>query len=341
MVRALPPARLIDTGAVRLSTHLAGPEDGPPVLLCHGWPELAYSWVNQIEPLAAAGYRVIAPDQRGFGGSDAPAATDDYGIDALVGDLTGLLDALGHEKAVFVGHDWGGVVVWHAAMLAPERVAGVIGVNTPHLPAPPQSPLALLEARFGPQHYILEFQPPGVAEAAFSGREEAFFTFMFRRPKPIAEASQAPVSGVTGEHPTVRFLSRFAAFPDDADSWNEAHAAVPRADRDIYAQAFRRSGFAGGLNWYRNMAANAERMGGVDPRIDKPCLMVLADEDIFLPPIIAAGMGALIADLTTITLENCGHWTMWETPERLTAEMLTWLAKRFPSEAGGPLRTAE
>ncbi|MCR9266157.1 MAG: alpha/beta hydrolase, partial [Alphaproteobacteria bacterium] len=129
------------TNGIELSVHLAGPETGPAVLLVHGWPELAHSWKHQIPALADAGYRVIAPDLRGFGGSDCPPDAADYGIDELVGDLTGLLDALGHDQAIFVGHDWGGIIVWHAAMLAAERVAGVIGVNTPHLPRGSEPPL--------------------------------------------------------------------------------------------------------------------------------------------------------------------------------------------------------
>ena len=119
---------------VTLSVHEAG--QGPAVVLCHGFPELAYSWRHQIRALAAAGFRAIAPDQRGYGASDAPEAVDAYGMEHLTGDLAALLDTLGIERAVFVGHDWGGFVSWAMPVLHPQRCLGAIGVNTPYVPFP-------------------------------------------------------------------------------------------------------------------------------------------------------------------------------------------------------------
>lgn len=123
----------VQTNGIRM--HVAEAGSGFPVLLCHGFPELWYSWRHQLTALADAGFRAIAPDQRGYGETDAPQPIDAYSIHHLVGDLTGLLDALEIDKAVIVGHDWGGLVVWQMALLAPQRVAGVVGVNTPVLPA--------------------------------------------------------------------------------------------------------------------------------------------------------------------------------------------------------------
>ena len=161
--------RAFDGGApeepIKLDVHDVG--EGPAVVFCHGFPELAYSWRHQFEPLVEAGFRVIAPDMRGYGGSDAPEGIETYDIFHLTGDLVGLLDALEIEQAVFVGHDWGGFVVWAMPILHPERVAGVIGVNTPYLARGPIAPTKMLAAAAGdhPEKiYILWFQEPGVAE---------------------------------------------------------------------------------------------------------------------------------------------------------------------------------
>src|SRR5688500_9534580 len=140
--------------------------DGPPVILAHGFPELAFSWRHQLPALAAAGYHAIAPDQRGYGGSTRPEAIEDYDIEHLTGDPVGLLDELGRERAVFGGRDWGSMVVWQLALLHPERVAGVVGMSVPFLPRPPMPPVAMMRQLFGENFfYIVYFQEPGVADA--------------------------------------------------------------------------------------------------------------------------------------------------------------------------------
>ena len=313
-----PPAQRIRTNGIALSVHQAGPRDGLPVLLLHGWPELARSWKNQIGPLAAAGCRVIAPDMRGFGASDAPEDVAAYGIDTLIADMTGLLDALGHEQAVWAGHDWGGLIVWPAAVLVPERVAGVIGVNTPHLPRPPASPLDLLVQRFGEDHYFNRFQPEGLAESMLEGREDDFFAFIFTRlPARLARAAQAEIT---------HLLKLFAAF--DPAAVQERHIAVPAHERARYAAAYRRSGFRGGINYYRNVTANWRRMAGVDLTVRQPALMIGAELDPFLPPVFMDGMEERVPDLQKHVIRGCGHWTQWEAPEALAALMTAWLRAR-------------
>ena len=316
----LPAPTRIATNGIELSVHLAGPETGPAVLLVHGWPELAHSWKHQIPALADAGYCVIAPDLRGFGGSDCPPDAADYGIDDLVGDLTGLLDALGHDQAIFVGHDWGGIIVWHAAMLAAERVAGVIGVNTPHLPRGSEPPLKAFHEIGGDDHYIVRFQEEGYAESRFTGREDDFFAFMFGRPLSAASAENA-LPGVS--HLPRRF--------EDFKGRDEADIVVPAAERAHYAEAYRKTGFASTIHMYRNFDANWERMGGVDHRLAMPCLMVSAERDVFLSPAMTRWMPALCKDVEMHTIEACGHWTMWEAPDSLNRLMLDWLDRRFPS----------
>ena len=321
----LPPvasatARQVETNGVRLACYEAGPSDGPCVVLSHGFPELAFSWRHQIPMLAAAGYHVVAPDQRGYGGSDVPPAVTDYDIVHLTGDLTGLLDALGVEQAVFAGHDWGGLVVWQQALLHPDRVAGVIGVNTPFFPRFPMAPTELFRLTGGDNHYILYFQEPGVADAALATDVRGVFAGLMRRGVPLAEISAMPVG--------------------DSQNWAQAvqHRALAGdpllsdAELDVYVDAFTRTGFTGGLNWYRNFDRNWELTPEQEgARIDVPCLMVTAEWDPVLTPAMADGMGPAVADLETHMIERCGHWTQQEHPEELNRLMLDWLGRRFPT----------
>lgn len=150
--------RYVETNGIRMAVYEEG--HGVPVVMSHGFPELAYSWRHQIPALAAAGFRAIAPDQRGYGLTDRPQAIDAYDIHHLTADLVGLLDALKIDKAVFAGHDWGGIVTWAMPLLHPSRVAGVIGVNTPFMPRAPMDPIALMRAAFGDDMYIVFFQKP-------------------------------------------------------------------------------------------------------------------------------------------------------------------------------------
>ncbi|MCH2186427.1 alpha/beta hydrolase, partial [Myxococcota bacterium] len=188
----MPPPRRIELPALEvtpgqfeapmnLSVHTAG--EGPAVVLCHGFPELAYSWRYQLGPLQDAGFHVIVPDQRGYGGSDAPKGITVYDIDHLTGDMVGLLDALEIEKAIFVGHDWGGFVAWGMPILHPDRTAGVIGVNTPYLARSESPPTQLMSLATGGEVekvYILWFQQPGVAESVLDPNPRLTFDRLMR-----------------------------------------------------------------------------------------------------------------------------------------------------------------
>src|SRR5437016_1596346 len=155
--------RTVRTNGINL--HVAEQGQGPAVVLCHGFPELWFSWRHQLPALAAAGYHAIAPDQRGYGETDRPADVRQYDIEHLTGDLVGLLDALGEERAVFVGHDWGAIVVWHLAVSAPERVEAAVGMSVPFVPRSPVPPTELMKALAGDRFlYILYFQKPGLAD---------------------------------------------------------------------------------------------------------------------------------------------------------------------------------
>ena len=158
----MPPLQFAEVNGIRMGYYEAGPKsDKPPIVLCHGWPELAFSWRHQIKALSEAGIRVIAPDQRGYGATDRPEPVEAYDMEHLTGDLVGLLDHLKIDKAIFVGHDWGGFIVWQMPLRHIDRVAGVIGVNTPHYGRLPADPIELFRKRFGDSMYIVQFQDPG------------------------------------------------------------------------------------------------------------------------------------------------------------------------------------
>lgn len=322
----MPPARRIDVGEVTLSVHEAGPQDGLPVLLLHGWPELALSWAQQIEDLSQAGYRVIAPDNRGFGASDAPHAVEAYHVDRLIADIEGLLDALGIARAVIVGHDWGGILMWHAATLIPHRFIAAVGVNTPHLPRGAVKPTDAFRERGGEEHYIVRFQDEA-ADTLFAGREEAFFAFMFGKPVDPAVIEAAPPEGT-------HLPLQFEAFMERGGTRPEEGAVVPPEIRTQYAQIYARTGFRGGINWYRNFDANWERLAGVDHRLSLPCLMIAAERDFMLPPKLAGWMPMLCRDFTLHVIEGCGHWTQYEAPAELSAVLLAWLEERSFDGAG-------
>jgi len=291
-------------------------------VLCHGFPELAFSWRHQFEPLAAAGFRAIAPDQRGYGASDAPAAVTAYDIEHLCGDLAGLLDVLGIERAVFVGHDWGGFVAWAMPYLHPDRVAGVVGVNTPLLPRSPMPPTQLFRAMVGgvdEKMYILWFQKPGVAEAVLDAAPALVFERLLRGGVPFEEIAKR--MGTDFDMNPFRRLSELEPLGAEI---------VTPAERAHYASVFARTGFRGGINWYRNFDRNWEKAPGIGvERVEVPCLMVTAEWDPALRPEMAGGMPALCPDLETVLIRRCGHWTQQERPDELNRILVDWLRRRF------------
>jgi pimeloyl-ACP methyl ester carboxylesterase len=315
---SFPEPSFVPTNGIRMAVHERGA--GFPVILSHGWPELAYSWRHQVEALAAAGYRAIAPDQRGYGATEAPEPIDAYDIHHLTGDLVGLLDALSLERAVFCGHDWGGLVVWSMALLHPGRVAGVIGVNTPFLSRSPAQPLPLMRATLGESFYIVQFQEPGRAEAVLERDVRATLSLMFRK-------------GVTAEEYRQRAEERAQEIGGgllEAVERGEPFGEPLLSDEelDVYALAYEKTGFRGGINWYRNIDRNWELSEGVAQRVEAPALMVSAADDPVLTPAMTEGMEAYVPDLEKRVVERCGHWTQQERPEELNRLMIDWLRRR-------------
>src|ERR1700754_1850103 len=250
----MPPLQFAQTNGIRMGYYDAGPKtDTPPGILCHGWPELAFPWRRQIKALSDAGIRVIAPDQLGYGSTDRPEAVEDYDIEHLTGDLVGLLDHLKIDKAIFVGHDWGGFIVWQMPLRHLDRVAGVVGINTPHTPRPPADPIGLLRKRFGDSMYIVQFQDPArEPDRIFGGRVEQVFDAFMRKPVPRKE--EAPKVNLA-------FPQMIAAY----DAKNDTRTPILSADeKKVFVDSFTGTGFTGGINWYRNMTRNWRRAAELD-----------------------------------------------------------------------------
>lgn len=277
------------TNGIRM--HYVEQGEGFPVLLIHGFPELWYSWRHQIPALAEAGFRVIAPDLRGYGGTDKPHAIAAYDIHNLIDDLTGLLDACAVEKAVIVGHDWGGIIVWPFAQLRPERVERVISLNTPFMGRGPVSPLeAFKAAPDGRFNYILQFQPEGVAEAAMD----------------------ADVAGVLR-----RIMQENAHNP----------GAITDADLAVFIEAFSAGGFRGPINLYRNFQRNWETTEELMGKpVTQPTLMITAENDRILKPEMVQGMERYVPNLRIHNIQNCGHWTQQEQPDEVNRVIIDFLA---------------
>ncbi len=309
-----PEAVQIDVGEVTLSVYEAG--RGPAVVLCHGFPELAWSWRHQIDALAAAGFRVIAPNQRGYPGSDAPREIEAYDVVHLSDDLAGLLDALDIEKAVFAGHDWGGFVSWAMPVRHPDRCLGAIGVNTPYMPFPTTD---VLRMAFPDDEklYILWFQKPEVAESVLDPQVRTIFEKMMRRGSPPTPGGMA---AMTDANPFRRIAEMEAP----------GEPMLSADEIEVYVRAFEKSGFFGPVSWYRNIDRNKKLVPEIGvKKLDLPCLQVTAAWDAALRPEAAAGMPALCSDLEIHNIEECGHWTQQDKPEELNRIMVDWLTRRF------------
>jgi pimeloyl-ACP methyl ester carboxylesterase len=319
----MPPVKRTAINGLDLAYYEAGPREGVPIVLCHGFPELAFSWRHQIKALADAGRWVVAPDQRGYGLTSAPPAVTDYDMEHLTGDLVGLLDHLGVEKAVFCGHDWGGIVTWQMPLMHPERVAGVIGLNTPFLPRAPADPIAIMRHRFGPDMYIVWFQTPGDADRVLARDVEKTMRFFMRRPRDLAWSFAPPKEGST--FPFKALIERF-------DPTDEGSQLLTAEELAVFVDSFERTGFTGGINWYRNFTRNWERAEGLPSRIDGlPCLMITAEKDPVLAPAMAEHMPMVVDDLEMHMIAESGHWTQQEKPEEVNRLILDWMDRRFPT----------
>ncbi len=280
-------ARYVAVNGLELHTIVAGPPEGPLVLLLHGFPENWYTWRKQIRPLAAAGYRVVVPDQRGYNLSDKPQGIHSYRLGALSADIVELIRSFGRERAIVVGHDWGGVVAWHLAMHQPEVVEKLIVMNAPH-------PAAFLrEIRSNPAQqrkswYVGFFQLPIVPEELLGYDPVESARFFFRRNAINQEA--------------------FSSF-----------------DIHVMATAIAQPGaLTGMLNWYRASVRDRATLENLRP-IETPTLLIWAEDDVALGRSLTYGLEPWVSHLKLHTISHCGHWVQNEAPEEVNEQLRTFL----------------
>jgi pimeloyl-ACP methyl ester carboxylesterase len=311
-----PEPHFIDTNGIRMAVYEQG--EGPAIILLHGFPELAYSWRHQLPALAEAGYRAIAPDQRGYGRTSVPPNVADYCIEALIADVRGLLDALGLESAVFIGHDWGAILLWHMAIMAPERIEKLIILNIPYFRRPPTDPIMMMRERYGDGFYIVNFQDSDEADRVFAEDPVHFFDVVMRH----RQISRRRFDSLPPERKVVNFIRSLK---------QKRHFGEPlllAEERDYFAAAFARSGFTGPINWYRNWTHNWRITAGVDPVIAIPTLFIGAVDDVIVAPEQIEAMKPLVTDLTIRMLDDCGHWSQQEKPADVNRLILDWLVQR-------------
>ena len=315
-VHAFPEPSFVETNGIRMAVYEQG--DGPPVILLHGFPELAFSWRHQLPALAAAGFRAIAPDQRGYGLTDVPPRVSDYRIEELIADIQGLLDALQLETATFVGHDWGALLLWQMAMRAPARIDRLVILNIPHYPRLPVDPIQVMRERFGDDFYIVNFQDSDEADRTFAEDPAHFFDMMMRRGQVSREQfEQLP--------PEVKSLSLLKLV---ARSQASGRALLTDAERHYFAAAFVKTGFTGPINWYRNWTHNWETQERFDQRISIPTLFIGAVDDVIIAPEHIEAMKPNVSDLEIHMLEHCGHWSQQEKPGEVNRLIIDWLQRR-------------
>ncbi|MEZ5176394.1 MAG: alpha/beta hydrolase [Acidimicrobiia bacterium] len=284
--------RHIDTNGVTLAVDDRG--DGYPVLFIHGFPELAYSWRHVAPVVADAGYRAISYDRRGTGESSGPSDVEAYALDNQVGDAIGILDRCGIDHAVFVGHDWGSIIAFAAALRYPDRVSHVVSLNVPYLGhAPGFPPTSVIRDKFKDRlGYVLTFLEPGVTEKRFNAAPDQWLQSLL-----------AAVAGREG------FIT------------DEEFA--------YYRDSFVASGLSGQLNPYRNIDRNNELFADVaGAALQQPALMITTDRDPVLPAAMAEGMAAFAEDVAYAHIEDCGHWTQQERPVETSAIIVDWLDRR-------------
>jgi|TARA_Y100000310_G_scaffold102141_2_gene100304 pimeloyl-ACP methyl ester carboxylesterase len=305
-----------------ISMHFVEAGSGPLVVLCHGFPESWYSWRHQIAALADAGYHVVAPDQRGYGQTEAPEEIDAYTVLHLMGDIVGLVHALGDESAVIVGHDWGSPVAWNSAMLRPDIFRAVVSLSVPTGERGSAPPMKTAAQVFGDRFfYQLYFQTPGVAEHELQ--------------HDVAVTVRKMLVGASGAHersigfsagdapPATSFMLDSMQDPgDDLPDW------LTQEDVAFYVTEFTKAGFRGGLNWYRNIDRNWELAGAFQGKqIEQPALFVAGDRDVVpFNENSEAAMRRMVPNLRdVILLPGIGHWTQQEAADEVNEALLKFL----------------
>jgi pimeloyl-ACP methyl ester carboxylesterase len=313
--------RVIESNGIKM--HLAEQGDGPLVILCHGFPEFWYSWRHQLTALAEAGYHAVAPDQRGYGQTDCPEAIEAYNIFELTGDVVGLVHAIGKETAVVVGHDWGAVVAWHCALLRPDMFSAAVLLSVPYLQrswADPR-PTEQMKALAGEKHfYQLYFQEPGKAEAELEA--------------DVRRSIRMLLYSASGDPPPEkrwRFLfSKSETFLDTGIVPERLPGWLTEWDLDFVVNEFERTGFRGGLNWYRNLDALWKLTPFLSgAKIRQPSLFVAGDLDAVIAmyqPAFEVLEQTMPGLEKKVLLPGAGHWIQQERPAEINELLLQFLA---------------
>ncbi|MEM7332795.1 MAG: alpha/beta hydrolase [Chloroflexota bacterium] len=311
----------IKTDDVNLSVAIEG--DGPLCVLVHGWPEIWLSWRNQIEPLVNAGYKVAVPDVRGYGGSDAPREVEAYSMRVLANDVVHIIESLGYDEAILIGHDWGAPIVWHTALLHPNRVRAVIGMSMPYTGLGGAPPTQLFQAAYPNRFfYILYFQKLNLPEAEFEKdvRDALVKIYFSNCGETTKEARQA----MRARTPESGYLDGLIA-PDPFPEW------LSPEDLEQYVLAYEKSGFHGGMNRYRNMDSDwyeLQHLAG--KKIEQPALFLAGEYDSvlrFTPGLnLMDFIDQFYADLRgKIVIPGAGHWVQQEKPNEVNENLLAFL----------------
>ncbi|WP_213271398.1 alpha/beta hydrolase [Hyphomonas sp.] len=307
--------RRVATNGIELNIAEAG--EGPLVLLLHGFPESWYSWRHQFAPLAAAGYRVVAPDMRGYGKSDKPPNISDYVQTEVIKDIIGLIPALGYETAVVIGHDWGAPTAWATALFHPDKVRAVGGLSVPFMPRSPVQPMAMMREMFkGQFFYQLYFQEPGVAEAEF---EKDMYTAL--RKFLIMAAGETDLTKLTPKTEDDDLLTSLP-YPETLPKW------LTDDDLDFYVSEFKTSGMRGPINYYRNHDLHWQQTEGAPMEIHQPAMFVAgtADGVVMMAAAAIEMMPHFVKDLRiNRMIPGIGHWTQQEAPEAVNQTILEFL----------------
>ncbi|MEO8458555.1 MAG: alpha/beta hydrolase [Chloroflexota bacterium] len=311
--------RTVTTNGINM--HIAEAGEGPLVLLVHGFPELWYSWRHQVPALAEAGYHVVAPDVRGYGDSDKPHPVEAYAMKEHLADLNGIMDVLGETQAVIVGHDWGAPMAWNAAALYPERYRAVAGLSVPYLPRGPMAPVTMMRAMFGENFfYIIYFQDEGVAEAEFESDVDwsmRLFTW----------GASAEGVGMPGFATAMAGKKKGEKLFDNApDMSGKLPPWITEDEHAYYVGKFKKSGFRGPINRYRNMDRDWEQMPELqDKKIEQPALFIIGDKDPVASFAPLDPMKMFVPNLKMVTLPGAGHWTQQEKPAETNAALIEFL----------------
>ena len=311
-----------DVQTNHIKMHIAEAGEGPLVILCHGFPESWYSWRHQLRALSDAGYHVVAPDQRGYGSTDAPPNIDDYTIFHLVGDIVGLVSALGESEAVVVGHDWGSPVAWNCALMRPDVFRAVASLSVPLTPRSGQPPMVMMKQMFGDRFfYQLYFQTPGVAEHELQNDiPKTMRKMLFGASGAVNRTSMLEPRDPPPD--SAFMLERMPDPGDDLPDW------LTKEDIDYFASQFQKAGFRGGLNYYRNIDRNWALSGSLEGRrIEQPAYFMRGTRDVvpFSDEALTL-MKQLVPNLVdSVSLEDIGHWTQQEAPEAVNEGLIGFL----------------